>query len=318
MMSTLPSQATLKNAWKSDEVKVTCLVICYNHQDYIFDCLKGIVSQKTDFAFKVVVYDDFSTDDTRKVLRDFEKHYPDIFDIYYANFNHYGVAQKEEHLDKLEGDYIAMCEGDDYWIDNLKLKKQYEEINKRGAFFCVHPAVIFFEEARHEDVFCYYGNRIKMLPQKLIFGLKNQFAPTASYFISLEKYREYTEFRKKLKGGPGDFFMEVLASDEGIVYLPDIMSSYRRGSTGSHSQRQSVLSIDDIYSDLERWSINIDALIECRPNLEKYMIEKKTLVEFDCLLKICQLVNNTSGKEKSQEYMEKATLLLRSLGPLEY
>lgn len=318
MMSTLPPQATVKKTWKSDDVKVTCLVVCYNHQDYIFDCLKGIVSQKTDFAFKVVVYDDFSTDATRKFLKKFEELYPDIFDIYYADFNHYGISQKEEHLDRLEGDYIAMCEGDDYWIDNLKLQKQYKETSKRGAFFCIHPAVVFINGGNGEDVFCYYGNNVKLLPQSLIFSLKNQFAPTASYFIKMEKYLEYTEFRKKLRGGPGDFFMEVLASDKGIVYLPQIMSAYRRGGEGSYSQRQSVLSVDDIYSELDRWAKNIDALLTVRPSLEKYMIEKKTLVEIDCLLKINENVNNANEKEKSEEYILKIKELLKSLGPLKY
>lgn len=318
MMSTLPSQAAVKNTWKSAEIKVTCLVVCYNHQDFIFECLKGIVSQKTNFAFKVVVYDDFSTDGTREILRNFEERYSDIFDIYYAEFNHYGIAQKEEHLDRLEGDYIAMCEGDDYWIDNLKLQKQYEETNKRGAFFCIHPAIIFLHGTNNEDVFCYYGGNVKLLPQKLVFSLKNQFAPTASYFIKMEKYLEYTEFRKKLKGGPGDFFMEVLASDKGVVYLPQIMSAYRRGGEGSYSQTQSVLSVDDIYSDLNRWSKNIDVLLTVRPYLEEYMIVKKTLVEIDCLLKIYETLSSTSGKGGSEEYMLKVKELLKVLGPLKY
>lgn len=319
MMSNLPSQATVKNAWKSDEVKVTCFVLCYNHEDYIFDCLKGIVSQKTDFAFKAVVYDDFSTDSTRKILRDFEERYPDIFDIYYADFNHYKVAIKDEHLDMVEGDYVAICEGDDYWIDNLKLKKQYEEVSKRGAFFCIHPAVILFHGAdgvNSEDIFCYYGNQIKKIPQKLIFGLKNQFAPTASYFIKIEKYLEYAQTRSIFTGMPGDFCMEVIASDKGIVYLPDIMSVYRRGIGKSHSVRQTQVTVSRIYEELSKWTRGLDAFKEHRPHLDKYIAEKKMLVEIDCLLRIDRIVNKTGGKEKSQEYKEKATRLLRSLGPL--
>tara|TARA_R110002012_G_scaffold239211_1_gene413182 strand:+ start:1563 stop:2516 length:954 start_codon:yes stop_codon:yes gene_type:complete len=316
-MSTLPSQATVKNSWKSEEVKVTCLVVCYNHQDYIFDCLKGIVSQKTDFAFKVVVYDDFSTDETRKVLRDFEELYPDIFDIYYADFNHYGVAAQDEHLGKLEGDYVAMCEGDDYWIDNLKLKKQYAEICKRGGFLCVHPAVIFFQGSSSEDLFCYYGNQVKILPQKLIMGLKNQFAPTASYLISIDKYLEYTRYRSNIKGLPGDFFLEILASDKGVIYLPDIMSAYRRGSENSHSVRQTQVTVDDVNGDLTSWVRGLDVLKEYRPHLGRYIEEKKTLVEVDCLLRMHQLESNASDKEVSKRYMVKATQLLRDLGPLE-
>ncbi|MFB9866137.1 glycosyltransferase family 2 protein [Vreelandella sulfidaeris] len=318
MMASLPDQASVKSAWKNNQVKVTCLVVCYNHKNYIFECLKSIVSQKSDFAFKVVVYDDFSTDGTREILKAFEERYPDIMDVYYAEYNHYGIAQKEEHLDKLEGDYIAMCEGDDYWLDNSKLKKQYEETTRRKAFFCVHPAIIFSQENNSEDVFCYYGNKVRILPQKLIFGLKNQFAPTASYFIKMDKYLEYTQFRKKLKGGPGDFFMEVLASDKGVVYIPDIMAAYRRGNVGSHSHRQTVASEIDVNNDLERWSSNLGLLLESRPHLEKHMMKKRTLVEIDCLLRVHGIVDKRYGKEKSEEYMNKAGQLLKGLGPIEY
>lgn len=321
MMSNLPTQDSVKINWASDQVKVTCFVLCYNHEEYIFDCLKGIVSQKTGFAFKAVVYDDFSTDKTRSVLRDFEERYPDIFDIYYADFNHYKVAIKDEHLDKVEGDYVAMCEGDDYWIDSLKLKKQYEETSKRGASFCIHPAVVSFHGTNgdnSEDVFCYYGNQIKMVPQKLIFGLKNQFAPTASYFIKIEKYLEYARTRSTFTGMPGDFCIEVIASDSGIVYLPDIMSVYRRGIDKSHSVRQTQVTIEKINEELIKWARGLEAFKKYRPHLGKYIAEKKVLVEIDCLLRIHKIVNETSGKEKSQEYMEKASRLLKSLGPLEY
>ncbi|SBR46100.1 glycosyltransferase family 2 protein [Halomonas sp. HL-93] len=315
MISSLPTQDSVKSAWESGQVKVTCLVSCYNHQNYIFDCLKGVITQKTDFAFKVVIYDDFSTDDTRNILSLFEERYPDIIDIYYAEFNHYGVAIKEEHLNRLEGDYIALCEGDDYWIDRLKLKKQYEELKKSSAFFCVHPAVIFLEESSLEDVFCYYGNEKVVLPQSLVFGLKNQFAPTASYFMKLEKYFDYIDLRKKLNGGPGDFFMEVSASDKGISYLPDIMSSYRRGGAGSYSKKQAGLTVDDVHSELKRWYGNLDVLLAYRPHLEKFIIVKKSLVEIDCLLRMHQ---KTSHQGKRNEYVDKVNNLLKALGPLTY
>lgn len=312
MLSTLPSQDDVKKNWKSDEVKVTCVVTCYNHERYIFDCLKGIVCQKTDFSFKVVVYDDFSTDGTRDILKGFEERYPEVFDIYYADFNHYGVAQKNEHLDKLEGDYIAMCEGDDYWLDNYKIKKQLDALSACKTDFCIHPAVIFMEENGFEDVFCYYGNEKKVLPQRAVFEFKNQFSPTASYFLKKEKYQEYIFFRAHLDGGPGDFYLEAIASDEGILYLPDIMSAYRRGSAGSYSSEQRKLLPVQIKEGLSRWEKNLDTLSDFYPKLKYLASVKLALVEVDCLIRLA----DTSSAEKAKDYIDGASSLLRKLGPV--
>ncbi|MFG6665850.1 glycosyltransferase family 2 protein [Halomonas sp. HNIBRBA4712] len=311
MMSYLPTQDNVKSTWVSDDVKVTCIVVCYNHQDYIFDCLKGIITQKTDFAFKIVIYDDFSPDGTRSILKAFEKQYPNIIDVYYAEFNHRGVARQEEHIDKIQGEYVALCEGDDFWIDSSKLKKQYQESCKHNALFCIHPAIIFFQDNKSEDLFCYYGNTIRKLPQKLIFEFKNQFAPTASYFIKKEKYLEYIVFRRRLDGGPGDFFLEAVASDRGVIYLPDVMSVYRRGGEGTYSAMQVKSSVDSIKNDVDRWSRNLQSLLEFNPRLEKYIRSKKMLVEIDGLLRMHDKVTD------NEEYMEKAIRLLKELGPLD-
>ncbi|WP_249977489.1 glycosyltransferase family 2 protein [Vreelandella olivaria] len=314
MISNLPSQTAVKSYWLNENVKVTCVVMCYNHKDYIFECIKGIMTQKTDFAFKVLIYDDFSNDGTREILKALEESYPDIVDVYYADFNHYGVALKDEHISKLEGDYVALCEGDDYWLDSFKLKKQYEEMQNSQVHFCVHPAIIFFQENNYEDLFCYYGNAKKILPQKLIFGLKNQFSPTASYFLRVEMYLEYIRFKGNLDGGPGDFFLEAIASESGVLYLPDVMSAYRRGGQGSYSSSQATSSDSEIKDELSRWSKNLECLSSFYPHLQGLVSEKKILVEVDCLVRLRKRDDVVGSNDN--EYIIKASKLLKELGPL--
>ncbi|WP_311064848.1 glycosyltransferase family 2 protein [Halomonas sp. DWK9] len=315
MLSTLPSQDNVKKNWESDEVKVTCLVTCYNHEKYILDCLKGIFSQKTKFAFKVVVYDDFSSDNTRNILMSLERQYPAILQVYYADYNHYGNSIQNEHAGMLEGSYVALCEGDDYWISRYKLQKQFDEMERnRGSIsFCVHPSIIFSHNSRFEDIFCFYGTAIKILPQKLVFDFKNQFSPTASYFLKLEKFLEHVAFKEYLEGGPGDFFLEAIASEGGVLYLPEIMSCYRRGSIGSYSAEQSKLSPSDIQKEIERWDRNLSALSEYYPKLQKMVTFKRTLVEIDCLIRL----SNVCKKKNKADYVAKAQALLKELGPME-
>lgn len=109
------------------------LVKChtYNHEKYIGQALSGFVMQKTAFPFLVLVIDDCSTDGTADIIREYESRYPDIIKGIYLSENHYSQGKSmsihTEPYEK-EADYIALCEGDDFWTDPLKLQKQYDQL----------------------------------------------------------------------------------------------------------------------------------------------------------------------------------------------
>lgn len=108
---------------------VTIRCITYNHEPYIRQCLEGFVMQKTNFPFEAIVHDDASTDGTAAIIREYAEKYPDIIKPIYETENQYskhdGSLRKimDAHM---RGKYIAICEGDDYWIDPLKLQKQVD------------------------------------------------------------------------------------------------------------------------------------------------------------------------------------------------
>lgn len=108
---------------------VTIRCITYNHEPYIRQCLEGFIMQKTNFRFEAIVHDDASTDGTANIIREYAEKYPDIIKPIFETENQYskldGSIQRimSEHI---HGKYVAMCEGDDYWIDPLKLQKQVD------------------------------------------------------------------------------------------------------------------------------------------------------------------------------------------------
>ena len=117
--------------WNTPLVSVRC--ITYNQQSFIAQTLDGFLSQETDFPFEVIVHDDASTDKTADVIREYEKKYPKIIKPIYETENQY--SKNDDSLDKIvdsacKGKYIAFCEGDDYWIDPLKLQKQISFLEK--------------------------------------------------------------------------------------------------------------------------------------------------------------------------------------------
>lgn len=111
------------------EIRVSVLCDVYNHAPYLRQCLDGFVMQKTDFKFEVLVHDDASTDMSPEIILEYTNKYPDIFKTIIQKENQYSKGVRiwfKYQFPRVEGKYIAMCEGDDYWIDPYKLQKQVD------------------------------------------------------------------------------------------------------------------------------------------------------------------------------------------------
>ena len=123
---------------------IRCLT--YNHGPYIRQCLDGFVMQKTDFRFIAIVHDDASSDETSDIIREYAEKYPDIIKPIYEQENQY--SKRDGSLRRIINEaipayvkYIAMCEGDDYWTDPLKLQKQVDFLESNPEFGMVYGKV---------------------------------------------------------------------------------------------------------------------------------------------------------------------------------
>lgn len=116
---------------------VSICSITYNHALYIRQCLEGFLMQKTNFAFEVIINDDCSTDGTTEILKEYAEKYPHIIKPIFQQENQYqkGVRGMFQNivLPRAHGKFIAICEGDDYWTDPLKLQKQVDFFQKNSA-----------------------------------------------------------------------------------------------------------------------------------------------------------------------------------------
>ena len=112
-----------------DSIIVTIRCATYNHGAYIRQTLDGFVMQQTNFRFEALVHDDASTDDTAEIIREYANQYPDIIKPYFEKENQYSINPKnidEWFAENTRGKYLAICEGDDFWTDPLKLQKQVD------------------------------------------------------------------------------------------------------------------------------------------------------------------------------------------------
>lgn len=222
-------------------VSINC--ITYNHENYIEQALKGFLEQKTDFEFEILVHDDASTDKTSEIIKKYENKYPEIFKVIYQEHNQYskGISPNEIQFSRSRGKYIALCEGDDYWIDPYKLQKQidYLETHPKCTFSFTNGKIkdesrsnqsrIFIPYSSENEKYMDVDNNVYNVGELALLG----FIPTASFVFRksiLEDLPDY--FYKKFPAE--DMKIKLTATAMGYAYfLNDITCVYRENVPGS-------------------------------------------------------------------------------------
>lgn len=207
-------------------VSVKCAV--YNHEFYLRQCLEGFIMQKTNFRFEVIVHDDASTDGSVAIIREYAEKYPDIIKPIYETENQY--SKHDGSVVKImnaacKGKYIAMCEGDDYWIDPLKLQKQVDFLETHLDYsMCFHRAKIE-NEINKPNVFIHCS----MIEDRDYTGdelFRTWTVPTASMIFRREvlNYKNITDKRILY----GDIIMILRCAECGKIRgMSSEMSVYR-------------------------------------------------------------------------------------------
>ncbi len=207
-------------------VSVFCMV--YNHEKYIEKCLDSLLFQKCDFNYSIVLGEDCSTDNSREIILNYAEKYPGKFILLLHNENIGAQKNQEKILFNCKGKYIALCEGDDYWTDQLKLQKQVDFLEANEDFsICFHPVKILKTNGELVEDFITkvptnYENRIT-----LASNLNYIHTPSVVFRNVVKEEIHSIEFRNS---PIGDYFLYMLISKYGkIGYLNDSMAVYRFG-----------------------------------------------------------------------------------------
>ncbi len=147
------------------DIKVSVVCCCYNHEQYIEKTLKGIVGQKTSFNYEVIVCDDASSDSTPEKINQFVHQYPGLFKKTILRNRNVGIGENYyEALSLAEGEYLAICDGDDEWIDMNKLQKQVDFLDKNQEYTIV--CTDFIKRSNEKDIRFDVTKYIGFLKQK--------------------------------------------------------------------------------------------------------------------------------------------------------
>ena len=125
----------------SPEPVASIACVTYNQEKFIGKAIEGFLNQKTTFPYEIIIGEDNSTDATREIVRGFREKYPDIIQMVTSDENVGPLKNGYRTKKQCRGKYIAICDGDDYWIDPYKLQKQVDFLEANPDYIMVYTDI---------------------------------------------------------------------------------------------------------------------------------------------------------------------------------
>jgi glycosyltransferase involved in cell wall biosynthesis len=209
---------------ENGRMKLSVLMVTYNHERFIAQAITSVLSQCVDFDYEIVVGEDSSTDGTRDILMDFYRRFPDRIVPLLRDRNFGGGRNLEAALAACRGKYVALLEGDDYWISNNKLQRQVEFLETHPDFaVCCHRARILHEvHIGYADV----SPSLAAGSYTIEDLLKGNFVMTSTTVVRRNLFGPLPGCFSET--GLGDWPRLALAARQGKIELMDeVMAAYR-------------------------------------------------------------------------------------------
>ena len=267
---------------KSETPLVSIWSITYNHARFIKDCLEGVLSQKTNFKYELIIGDDASTDGTSEILREYAAKYPEIIRPIFHKSN-VGIYKNsiETVLPELKGKYIAICEGDDYWTDPYKLQKQVDFLEgNEGYNGCAHNVNVL----TNKNVCDIHPGLLEndLLMENILFDRDYNFIPTCSIVFrnncfTIDELVFFNDF--------GDWpLLYLLCKNSKLKFLQDSMGIYRKHEGGytTINKESMLLKIIKFYYEIS--FLHPEYKKECLVKIGE--LESKILIERNSLIKV--------------------------------
>ncbi|TAL65602.1 MAG: glycosyltransferase [Bacteroidetes bacterium] len=276
-----------------DKISKPLLSICcmtYNHENYIRQCLDGLVMQKTSFPFEILVHEDASIDNTANIVKEYESKYPHLFRCVYQSENQFAKQNTLVNIlfPMSSSKYIALCEGDDYWTDPNKLQKQVDFLEANPEYLLVYTDFESYNEFRN-SLIPSSSNENSINKDGYIFEdlLKQNFIGTLTTVVRRSSILEAVDSIKQRNQawGISDFPLWLEISLKGkIGYLRDSTAVYRLhgNSVSDHSNYIKSLKISLLVYTIRKYYFDsYPCSVETIKSIKKW--HNKQLLEY-CFL----------------------------------
>ena len=262
-----------------DKVLATVLLVSYNHEKYIERSLNCILSQKTNFKFNIVVADDFSTDGTLEIIKNYQSKYPEMINVLDTTKN-YGITKNYQRaFDSINNcDYVAVFEGDDEWIDQYRLQKHVDFLDQNdncSMVFNQYRVHVIEDERNWIQPFS--SNQpfefidIETLINDNIIG---NFSTCTYRLANLKRIKS-----ELFDLVAYDWMINIYQAQFGkIGYLPQVMSVYYLHSGGTWSSKTREQQVHDLINIIDVYDKFYEHKYNSAFNLHKERLEKELSV----------------------------------------
>ncbi len=220
-----------------DDIEVSVCCVVYNQVNYVEEMLEGILMQKTDFKYEIIIHDDASTDGTVEILKRYKRKYSEIIRLILEKENQFskGISIIRDIICPcVKGKYIGFCEGDDFWIFDRKIQRQYEFMESHPEVsLCYHNAFVYQEDMDKLSLNILNQPSGYIGDEDIICTTKGWY-PTASFF-----YRtEYLARQPDLHPPTGDEgIRNYMACCGKLYFINRVWSVYRQFAQGSWNSK---------------------------------------------------------------------------------
>jgi glycosyltransferase involved in cell wall biosynthesis len=246
---------------------VSVFILTYNQQDFIANTLESILNQKTNFLFQLVIGEDCSSDNTRQICATYAEAYPLKIKLL-PSVQHLGLINNFiRTIKECDGKYIAVCDGDDYWIDPLKLQKQFDFLEARPDFSIVYTGIRnLYKNGEFKDKRWSFIKEPKYFDE-LIFG---NFIPSVTAFYRNKKEaEEWPLWIVNFPYGDWPVYLWLTRNGEKIGYIDEVTGIYRKEIGVSERMK-------NVSSDISKVNFGI---VECILNDANFGSKRPIVVE---------------------------------------
>ncbi|WP_238884652.1 glycosyltransferase [Clostridium sp. YIM B02551] len=273
-------------------IKVSVLMITYNHEKYIENALNSIFMQKVNFNFEIVIGEDCSQDSTREILEKYAKLYPDKVKLNLPNKNLGPINNFISTLKQCTGEYIAFLEGDDYWLDENKLQKQVDFLDdNKDTVMCFGKAKNLVDGILEDESFPNLKNHEPIGIEQLI---EYNLIPNLTTMWRREAMIDFPKWFYNIYA-IGDFPMHILRAMKGkIIFLDEVFGAYRIHSLGV-SKSMKDKWFNELIFILE--NINIET------NYKYDNLIRNKIIQYN--YELCKIYSLDKEYEKAKKCLEK-------------
>jgi glycosyltransferase involved in cell wall biosynthesis len=209
-----------------NKICVSIFMLTYNQEEFISQTIESILAQKTNFIYQLVIGEDCSTDDTRLICEKYAREYPGKIKLLPSKKNLGLINNFIRTFKECDGKYVAICDGDDYWIDPLKLQKQVDFLENNADYSIVFTGIKFLYPNGGSRDIDWPNQEETSSFNDLIFS---NFIPSVTVlFRNRQEKENFPDWLDKFPYGDWPIYLWTIKDGGKIGYLKDITAVYRK------------------------------------------------------------------------------------------